>query len=173
MPIQIHLNANPSGFWHFHEPGETMSNAFVVGQYAEGQGGIYIGVTAQGRHLFAAVAPLDGVFEFGGYGDDLEGCSDLDGAENTRKLLERGDHPAAQAASEYSADGHNDFYLPAHRELLQVVAIEGFDASVGDVWTSTPYGSFYAWAVYFETGLINDWGRSSEFRVRPVRSIIA
>lgn len=150
-----------------------MTNQFVVGQYAEGQGGIYIGVTAQGRHLFAAVAPLDGEFEFGGYGDDLEGYSDLDGAKNTRKLLERGNHPAALAASEYSADGHNDFYLPSHRELLQVVAVQGFGEGVGDVWTSTPYGSCIAWAVSFEYGRVDRWRRSREFRVRPVRNIIA
>ncbi|CUI41815.1 DUF1566 domain-containing protein [Achromobacter xylosoxidans] len=150
-----------------------MTNQFVVGQYAVGQGGIYIGVTAQGRHLFAAATPLDGKFEFGGYGDELEGYSDLDGAENTRKLLERGNHPAALAASEYSADGHSDFYLPSHRELLQVVAAEGFSEGVGDVWTSTPYGSYYAWAVYFEYGSVCFWNRSNEVRVRPVRSIIA
>ena len=150
-----------------------MSNAFVVGQYAEGQGGIYIGVTAQGRHLFAAAAPLDGEFEFGGYGDELEGYSDLDGTENTRELLERGDHPAALAASEYSADGHNDFYLPSHRELLHVVAVEGFNEDVSDVWTSTPYGSYGAWAVNFENGYVYRWARHDEFRVRPVRSIIA
>lgn len=150
-----------------------MTNQFVVGQYAESQGGIYIGVTAQGRHLFAAAAPLDGVFEFGGYGEDLEGYSDLDGAENTRKLLERGGHPAAHAASEYTADGHTDFYLPSHRELLQVAAVEGFSENDGDVWTSTPYGSFTAWAVPFESGRILNWDRSNEFRVRPVRSIIA
>lgn len=150
-----------------------MSKEFVVGQYAEGQGGIYIGVTAQGRHLFAAAAPLDGEFEFGGYGDELEGYSDLDGAENTRKLLERGGHPAAHAASEYTADGHTDFYLPSHRELLQVAAVEGFNENDGDVWTSTPYGSCYAWAVYSEGDLVNGWSRGSEFRVRPVRSIIA
>ncbi|MFY3695375.1 hypothetical protein ACOTEN_30150 [Achromobacter xylosoxidans] len=132
-----------------------MTNQFVVGQYAEGQGGIYIGLTAQGRHLFAAATPLDGSFEFGSYGDELEGYSDLDGAENTRKLLERGDHPAAVAASEYTADGHQDFYLPAHRELLQVAAAEGFDVTVSDVWTSTPYGSFYAWAVFFEYGYVH------------------
>lgn len=149
-----------------------MSKAFVVGQYAEGQGGIYIGITAQGRHLFAA-APLGGSFEFGGYGDELEGYSDLDGAENTRKLLERGNHPAALAASEYSADGHSDFYLPSHRELLQVAAAEGFSEGVGDVWTSTPYGSYTAWAVRFEYGVFSYWHRSTEFRVRPVRSIIA
>jgi hypothetical protein len=150
-----------------------MSNAFVVGQYAEGQGGIYIGLTAQGRHLFAAVAPLDGEFEFGGYGDKLEGYSDLDGAENTRKLLERGGHPAALAASEYTADSHADFYLPAHRELLQVVASEGFNDDGEYTWTSTPYGSDSAWAVSFETGYVSLWGRNREFRVRPVRSIIA
>ena len=150
-----------------------MSNAFVVGQYAEGQGGVYIGLTAHGRHLFAAAAPLDGEFDFGGYGDALEGYSDLDGAENTRKLLERGGHPAAQAASEYSADGHKDFYLPAHRELLQVVAVEGLDETVGDVWTSTPHGSYDAWAVGFEYGGVFYWPRGGEFRVRPVRSIIA
>ncbi|MFD4837682.1 DUF1566 domain-containing protein [Achromobacter sp. NPDC058515] len=150
-----------------------MSNAFVVGQYAEGQGGIYIGKTAQGRHLFAAAAPLDGGFEFGGYGDKLEGYSDLDGAENTRKLLLRGAHPAAEAASEYTADGLADFYLPSHRELLQVVAVEGFNEDASDVWTSTPYGSDDAWAVHFEYGYVYHWTRYDEFRVRPVRSIIA
>ena len=150
-----------------------MKEQFVVGQYAEGQGGIYIGQTAKGRHLFAAASLLDGEFEFGGYGDDLEGYSDIDGAENTRKLLERGDHPAALAASEYSADGRKDFYLPSHRELLQIVAVEGFNEDAGYVCTSTPYGSFYAWAVFFEHGCVNCWFRSREFRVRPVRSIIA
>ncbi|MEN5063592.1 DUF1566 domain-containing protein [Achromobacter aegrifaciens] len=150
-----------------------MSNAFVVGQYAEGQGGVYIGLTAQGRHLFAAAAPLDGEFEFGGYGDKLEGYSDLDGAENTRKLLERGNHPAALSAYEYTADGHKDFYLPSHRELLQVVAAEGFDDDGEYTWTSTPYGSSYAWAVNFESGCVSTWSRHAEFRVRPVRSIIA
>lgn len=150
-----------------------MSKEFVVGQYAEGQGGIYIGVTAQGRHLFAAAAPLDGSFEFGGYGDELEGYSDLDGAENTRKLLERGDHPAAVAASEYTADGYQDFHLPSHRELLQVVAAAGFNDNDGYTWTSTPCGSNYAWAVNFEYGYVNFWGRFTEFRVRPVRSMIA
>lgn len=150
-----------------------MSKQFVVGQYAEGQGGIYIGQTAQGHHLIAAAVPLAGSFEFGGYGDKLGGYSDIDGAENTRKLLERGGHPAAQAASEYTADGHNDFYLPAHRELMQVAAIVGFAENVGDVFTSTPYGSLSAWAVGFEGGFVGNWDRTSEFRVRPVRSIIA
>ncbi|WP_353630661.1 hypothetical protein AADG64_22405 [Achromobacter xylosoxidans] len=150
-----------------------MSKEFVVGQYAEGQGGIYIGVTAQGRHLFAAAAPLDGEFEFGGYGDELEGYSDLDGAQNTRKLLERGGHPAALAASEYTADGHSDFYLPSHRELLQIVAVEGFNDNGDYSWTSTPYGACHAWAVGFEYGLVSYWRRLYEFRVRPVRSIIA
>ena len=150
-----------------------MNTAFEVGQYAEGQGGIYIGLTAQGRHLFAAATPLDGEFEFGGYGDKLEGYSDLDGAENTRKLLERGAHPAALAASEYTADGHSDFYLPSHRELLQVVAVEGFNEDADYVWASTPYGSYNAWAVNVEHGFVHRWSRASEFRVRPVRSIIA
>jgi len=150
-----------------------MSKEFVVGQYAEGQGGIYIGLTAQGRHLFAATAPLDGSFEFGGYGDDLEGYSDLDGADNTRKLIERGDHPAAVAASGYTADGHQDFYLPSHRELLQVAAAEGFNDDGNYTWTSTPYGSYGAWAVLFEGGSVRHWNRGGEFRVRPVRSIIA
>lgn len=149
------------------------TNQFVVGQYAEGQGGIYIGQTAQGRHLFVAAVLLDGSFEFGGYGDKLEGCSDQDGVENTRKLLARDNHPAAQAASEYTADGHNDFYLPSHRELLQVAAVEGFNDDGDYVWTSTPCGSYYAWAVFFADGSVRFWSRTYEFRVRPVRSIIA
>ena len=89
------------------------------------------------------------------------------------KLLERGNHPAALAASEYSADGRKDFYLPSHRELLQVVAVEGFNDDDEYTWTSTPSGSYGAWAVSFAYGSVRGWSRSSEFRVRPVRSIIA
>ncbi|MNR61634.1 hypothetical protein D3C85_1834360 [compost metagenome] len=56
---------------------------------------------------------------------------------------------------------------------MQVAAIEGFSEGAGDVWTSTPYGSIIAWAVNFEDGGVDCWGRFNEFRVRPVRSIIA
>ncbi|OZI57637.1 DUF1566 domain-containing protein [Bordetella genomosp. 4] len=143
----------------------------IIGQYVEGQGGIYIGQNAAGKHLVIAANAVDGEFEFGGYGEDLEGYSDSDGAENTRKLLERGDHPAAQAAADYTADGHSDFFLPSQRELMLAFAALGVDEELSDVWTSTPYGSLYAWAVSFEYGRVDLWDRTNEFRVRPVRII--
>ncbi|NYT26208.1 hypothetical protein H0A73_21685 [Alcaligenaceae bacterium] len=38
--------------------------------------------------------------------------------------------------------------------------------------TSTPYGSFIAWAVDFESGSVSIFTRDGEFRVRPFRSFI-
>jgi hypothetical protein len=150
---------------------ENQMKDLIIGQYVEGQGGIYIGQNAAGKHLVIAANAVDGEFEFGGYGEALEGYSDSDGTENTRKLLERGDRPAARAAADYTADGHSDFFLPSRRELMLAFAALGVDEEFSDVWTSTPYGSFGAWAVYFEYGYVCNWYRYTEFRVRPVRII--
>lgn len=144
-----------------------------LGQVWPGQGGVYLGLHPMGGYLIGAEKPLDSKYEFGGYGDSLEGYSDLDGAENTRKLLERGGHPAVIAASEYTADGHSDFYLASQREAAQRLVAAGTSADGDWEWTSTPYGSASARAVGFERGYVDVGSRGNEFRVRPFRRFIA
>lgn len=83
-----------------------------------------------------------------------------------------GDHKweAAQVkAKAYRGGGFDDWFLPDTNALTVALlnARDKFDKAIH--WTSTPYGSDYAWAVDFEYGSVLTFSRSSEFRVRPFR----
>jgi len=149
-----------------------------IGQPWPGQGGIYAGAIrgAEGqpdRHIVVAAADL-GEFAWGDHGKDAPGAtSDLDGAANTRTLVAEGDHPAAHACVEFSADGHSDFYLPARRELALAAAnVPEVFAKEGWYWSSTQASRHYAFAQYFEHGRSYWLDEGNEFRVRPFRGFI-
>ncbi|WP_454691168.1 hypothetical protein [Achromobacter aloeverae] len=142
-----------------------------INQIWPGQGGRFVGLHPLGGFLIAAEKRLDGEYEFGSYGTKLEDYSDIDGAENTRKLIELGS-AAAKAAAAYACDGHADFYLPSQRELMLCFAASGAEPDGPVVGSSTPYGSNGAWALAFEDGYVNPWLRDYEFAVLPVRRFI-
>jgi len=150
-----------------------LSRPALIGASLPGQGGIYAGDilgddgTVYG--LVVAEDDLQGKYLWSPDEGEIQ-ASSWDGLVNTNTLLGRsGSHPAARAAKAYSADGHADFYLPSKREL-QIIAANLLHLFKKEVyWTSTPYGSFYAWAVRFEGGGVSNWTRLNEFRVRPVR----
>ena len=115
---------------------------------AELQGGIYVGpIWEDGKlvHLIAASETLD----------------DSEWAD------------AKTAASEYRGAGHSDWFLPTqdHLEIARIYAQDQFEKVYH--WTSTPFGSGYAWAVDFELGRVSFRLRSHEFRLRPFRRFIA
>ncbi|WP_336235713.1 DUF1566 domain-containing protein [Achromobacter dolens] len=153
-------------------PGQPVHQA-KIGEYLPGQGGIYAGdILGDDGIVYGLVASsedLDGTYAWGPeYGERT--ASSWDGLVNTIALLGRDETlPAASAAKAYSADGHADFYLPAKRELQIIAANLPHLFQPTPYWTSTPYGSYYAWAVYFESGGVITWSRSGVFRVRPVR----
>ena len=96
-----------------------------------------------------------------------------DGLANTRALLaDSNEHPAAKLASEFTADGHNDFYLPSRFELLMcyLAAPQLFQQS-GWYWSSTQYSRNRAWCQVFEDGTSFNYGKGNELRARPVRTI--
>ncbi len=104
----------------------TPADAPRVGEYWEGQGGVYAGVMpdyvgTQPRFLiFSADEALD--VPWGGMGSTEAGAQDTDnGLRNTRHLTGCAQplhaHDAAIFAAEYEKDGHRDFYLPSKREL--------------------------------------------------------
>ncbi|HDS0941040.1 TPA: DUF1566 domain-containing protein [Pseudomonas putida] len=111
---------------------------------------------------------------WGGYGEEVEGASSAsDGLANTRALLaDSNEHPAAKLASEYTADGHNDFYLPARRELQLAEANvpELFEKAYH--WSSSQRSAYLACTMDFEDGWLDDYHKSGEFLVRPVRRFI-
>jgi len=144
-----------------------------IGEYLPGQGGIYAGdILGDDGTVYGLVVSsedLDGTYAWGPEDDERQ-ASDWDGLVNTNTLLRQDKtHSAARAAKAYGADGHADFYLPAKRELQIIAANLPHLFQPKPYWTSTPYGSYFAWAVFFELGSVNDWARSSGFRVRPVR----
>lgn len=147
-----------------------------LGEYWEGQGGIYAGVmpTENGgfAHRIVSVDEAESL-AYGGYGNSTSGASSkLDGDANTRALLsDSADHPAAKWCSEYSKDGHSDFYLPAQRELSLAWATISHVFSENWYWSSTQYSAYDAWTQTFGVGTQSSAGKGSYYRVRAFRRL--
>ncbi|MGB3290981.1 MAG: DUF1566 domain-containing protein [Burkholderiaceae bacterium] len=141
-----------------------------IGEYLSGQGGIYAGdILGNDGILYGLIASKEEDIGRVKWGLDGErNLSDWDGLSNTNLLGT--ECPAAKLASDYEADGHVDFYLPARRELIVAQAnIPHLFGKDSWYWTSTPCGQASAWAVDFENGYVDTLSRFNEFRVRPFR----
>lgn len=146
------------------------------GEIWPGQGGRYICTLPAllgmpERHLIVSEGEAEGL-EYGPYGVDVPGAgSPLNGPGNTQALIDSGkDHPAAQWARAYTADGHSDFHLPAKLDLVmaQICAPQLFSKDDW-YWSSTQYSSFNAFVQDFEYG-VSHWNiKDDERRVRAFR----
>jgi hypothetical protein len=153
------------------------SQAPIPGEYWVGQGGIYAGIMAalDGDRPYHLILSVDQVADvaWGGYGhDEDEATSRHDGLENTRALIEsERDHPAAQWASQYTKDGHSDFYLPAQRELSLCYATCAEKFEKAWYWSSTQYSAGYTWIQTFADGYQLAGNKDNPGRARAVRRI--
>lgn len=144
-----------------------------IGEYWQGQGGIYAGdfLSGDGSTYGLIVAPEQDIGRATCGPNGERDLSDWDGMENTRRLVN--ECPAAKLAAGYTRDEHTDFYLPARRELLLGAAnLHDTFGKESWYWTSTPRAEHYAWAVDFENGSSDDFNRDFEFRVRPFRRFV-
>ena len=145
-----------------------------LGAVWPGQGGHNGGlVAAHGNvaaHYLIIAAKDVGSHEWGERGSESQATSKRDGFSNTVTLME-GDHPAAKAATSYTADGHDNFYLPAAAELYQCW-LNAPDLFAKDTWywSSTQRSADTAFFMTFGDGTQNFFGKYYELRVRPVRS---
>lgn len=151
----------------------------ALGSYWPGQGGYNAGLVrgedgAPDYYLIVPQLTEQLSAAWGGYGEEVEGASSAsDGLANTRALLaDSNEHPAAKLASEFTVDGHNDFYLPARRELQLAEANvpELFEKAYH--WSSSQRSAGNACSVVFEGGWLGDLHEGLEFLVRPVRRFI-
>jgi hypothetical protein len=148
----------------------------AIGDYWPAQGGFYAGDMRGDDGVVYGLIVADcgdsqdvGRAKWGPEGD--LSLSQWDGLANTRTLGDK--HPAAKLASSHAADEHQDFYLPARRELqLAAANVPHLFGSDSWYWSSTPHTESYAWAVDFEFGNTLNYYRYYEFRVRPVRRFI-
>lgn len=148
----------------------------TIGAYWPGHGGFYAGDMRGDDGVVYGLIVADcgeakdiGSAKWGPEGE-LE-LSQWDGLASTRSLGDQ--YPAAKLAAGHTADEHQDFYLPARRELQLAAAnvphLFGIDSWY---WSSTPRTESFAWAVDFEHGYTDLDLRHDEFRVRPVRKFI-
>ncbi|WJN86108.1 DUF1566 domain-containing protein [Pseudomonas monteilii] len=151
----------------------------ALGSYWPGQGGYNAGLVrgedgAPDYYLIVPQLTEQLSAAWGGYGEEVEGASSAsDGLANTRALLaDSNEHPAAKLASEFTADGHNDFYLPARRELQLAEANvpELFEKAYH--WSSSQRSANNAYHMDFEDGWLGSHLKNHEFLVRPVRSLM-
>ena len=146
----------------------------AIGGYWPGQGGFYAGDMRgdDGTVYGLIVADCGDAQDVGRakWGPEAElDLSQWDGLANTQALGDK--HPAAKLAADHTADEHQDFYLPARRELQLAAANVPHLFGTDDwYWSSTPRTESFAWAVGFEDGRTDINDRHYEFRVRPVRS---
>lgn len=161
--------------------GVRLADAPAIGQYWEGQGGIYGGILPdyEGNQprvlIFADIEAID--LPWGGMGTKEDGAHDHgDGAANTRDLVDCGrfphSHQAARFASSYERDGHNDFYLPSRRELNVAYHTirESFDQTDW-YWSSTEKSATMAWGRNFGDIDLKSLFKHMPARARPVRSM--
>jgi hypothetical protein len=165
-------------------PRVAPADAPAIGQYWEGQGGIYAGIMpdyvgTEPKHLiFSVDEAVD--LTWGGFGlDDSCAASAWDGAANTACLTappHRHAHDAAKWANDYEKDGHRDFHLPSRLELgvaFETIA-DRFDRRDW-YWSSTQRSERMA---YGRSRVVNEDETPSIFkaitgRVRAVRTILA
>lgn len=131
----------------------TATTAPAIGQEWPEQGGIYIGSRLIDGATHHMIIP-------GGKEFDLV---DVEFKDLASAMAERGE-----------VNGHADWRAPDQEDMM-LAYINAPDLFEKDdwYWTNKPCGSSSAWAVNFEDGGVGLWFRCTEFRVRPVRSVIA
>ncbi len=146
----------------------------ALGAYWPGQGGVNGGfVPARGdvpAHYLIFAAKDVGDHEWGGRSKESGATSKWDGKANTDVLIAEGGHPAAEAARAYTADGHDDFDLPAAAQLHQAWAHDLIKE--GAYWSSSQRSADYAFLMTFDDGGQGYYAKDNELRVRPVRRLI-
>ncbi|MCI3945501.1 hypothetical protein K0038_02543 [Pseudomonas syringae] len=159
-------------------PALVPSSVPALGAYWPGEGGVNAGLMRGidgGRDYYLIVPTGDdlGELKFGGYGVEIDGAgSASDGLANTQALVaSEQKHPAALACVKFSADGKEDFYLPARRELQLAEANVPEVFAKGWHWSSSQRSAYYAFIQYFVDGYQFSNGKLNEFRVRPVRRL--
>lgn len=158
----------------FPDIAQAVAGRPLIGHYWEGQGGFFAGdFRGDDGSIFGLIRGKEDIgTKAWGPNGELSGMSTWDGKENTRILLANGNYPAAKAVSEYTRDGHSDFYLPSQRELQLAAANIRHLFKPGYHWSSTPWAKDYAWAVGFEYGSTRNNYRVNEFRAAPFRRFI-
>jgi len=166
----------------------SATTVYQVGDLSEGGMVFYLDETGQ-HGLVASQEDLDGAYEWGCYGGDVE-IADFNfqigtGLENTSAIVNQncqtvnGGITAAQAAIDAEIDGYTDWFLPSRNELYQMylnIGQGGLDDNYnvgvfyGGYWSSSEDFIDQAWYVSFLNGYSLATIKNSTMKVRVIRS---
>jgi hypothetical protein len=157
----------------------SASSIPAVGEYWEGQGGVYAGFVrgengAPGWHLIVPTHPsaTNDSIKWGPYNVNVGVASHTDGRANTLALALLGEeYQAATWATKLEIEGHRDFYLPARRELALAEVNLADHFTKGWYWSSTQYSAYGAWGQTFDGGYQYDASKSDTGRARAFRRL--
>ena len=109
--------------------------------------------------------------EWGADADDAVSKGITDGLANTQALLEQeGEYPAIRASQAFTADGHEDLYLPSLAELFEAWINLG-DQPWGWVWSSSQRSQTFAHYLSFDDGSHGAIDKGHALAIRPVRQV--
>lgn len=158
-------------------PVASASGIPAVGEIWPGEGGVNGGLfPGDGKPYYLIVptgADAEGEFEWGGYGNELNGAkSAWDGRANTDDLIGADDsHPAARFCAAFEREGNKDFHLMSRREasFLEITLGDKDVFSKRYHWTSSQFSADYAFNVDFGDGWLDYYVKFHERVARPVR----
>jgi hypothetical protein len=149
-----------------------------VGEHWAGQGGFYAGIVrnpnnGQCWHLIMHAEEIMDI-AWGPRGKEIADCDSYhDGTKNSAAMLASGfEHPVIDAIGLIVADGHNDFYLPAQRELNLLCVNLPDKCSDLWHWSSTQGDADDAWVQVFSNGYQGFDCKDYERAARAVRRIL-
>lgn len=154
----------------------------AIGQIWPGQGGIYAGILPAfgdqpAMHMVISADEAPTTLQWGPYGTSVDGAgSRTNGRANTAAILAHkaahgDDFPAAEWASQHTADGHADFHLPSQAELFLISLQQAVPLRNSWHWSSTQDSGDSAFIQSFESGNSHWYGKDNGYRVRAVRWI--
>ena len=179
LPVgaEASLSGFKTGYSAASQPQQDTLTPPAAGEYWPGQGGRFIctlpallGMPA--RHLIAGEGEAEDL-TFGPAVDMPDAKSQVDGAANTAALLASGkEHPAAKWASEYTAEWHTDFFLPARLDMVMAyICAPQLFKTAGWYGTSTQLSRYSAFVQDFAYGDSLWYGKGFKHRVRAFRVI--
>ena len=157
------------------------------------QGGIVFYLDETGQHgLIAANEDISIKYQWGCFGTNVDGAEQSvlgTGYQNTLDIVSdcQTTPIAASVALAYNNEGYVDWYLPSQNELQMMFSSIGPSSIFGNIagfqtmyqndnniyWSSTEYSGDYAifGGIYSNGSTTFQYnGKSSQFRVRPIRS---
>lgn len=150
----------------------------AIGQYWEGQGGIYAGIMRDGdRQWHLILAPKEhGLIDttWGEYPNEIPGeFSRRDGKHNTALILAaEPENEIAKFARDINIEGHSDYYWPAQCENNLLFANLPEQLNREWHWSSTQFSAHSAWGQHFGGGLQDVSNKTCSLAARAVRRIL-